>query len=159
MNFKLIIIRGPLGVGKTTISKLLAEKLKAEYLSLDKITDNSSVEGKDGIPVENFMKSNKIIIELVKNSNKPFILDGCFYYQEQIDELKKEFGDKLAIFSLMSDVEKCIQRDSKRNIVYGEDAARYVHMITSKIKAGYEIDNNNLSPEEVVTKILQTIKK
>ncbi len=34
---KIIIIRGPLGVGKTTIAKLLADKIGAQYLSLDKI--------------------------------------------------------------------------------------------------------------------------
>ncbi len=32
-----IIIRGPLGVGKTTVSKLLAKKIEATVIDFDKI--------------------------------------------------------------------------------------------------------------------------
>ena len=34
---KVIIIRGPLGSGKTTIAKEVARKLNAEYISIDSI--------------------------------------------------------------------------------------------------------------------------
>ena len=34
---KIILIRGPLAVGKSTVAKLVAKKINAEYLSLDKI--------------------------------------------------------------------------------------------------------------------------
>ena len=56
---KVIIIRGSLGVGKTTISKLLAKELHAEYLSLDKILKDNNLEGTNGIPLENFLKANR----------------------------------------------------------------------------------------------------
>ena len=111
---KLLLIRGPLGVGKTTISKILAEKLRAEYLSLDKIIDDNNLAGTDGIPLENFLKANEIILELVGKNDKIFIVDGCFYYQKQIDDIEKKFENKIIIFSLVSSVEKCIERDSKR---------------------------------------------
>ena len=42
MNY-FIIIRGPLGIGKTTIAKKLKKILKAEYISMDEIVDNNMI--------------------------------------------------------------------------------------------------------------------
>jgi len=53
-------------------------------------------------------------------------------------------------------VEKCIERDSKREKVYGEDSARFVHMITTKIQAGHEINNTDLSVAETVEKTMNS---
>lgn len=154
---KIIIIRGPLGSGKTTIAKSLADKINAEYISLDKILKNNNLEGKDGIPVENFIKANNIILKKIKDSKKSFIIDGCFYYQEQIDNLKNKFPDNLIFFSLISNVEKCIERNSQRDKVYSKDSVKYVHMITTEIKEGYEIDNTDLSINETLNKIIQEL--
>jgi len=155
---KIIVIRGPLGVGKTTIAKLLADKIGAQYLSLDKILKDNNLEGKDAIPVEKFLKANNIILKTIKNSKNSFIIDGCFYYQEQIDDLKSKFPNDIIFFSLVSSVKKCITRDSQREKAYGKESAEYVHMITTKIKEGYEIDNANLSIPETINKIIEKIK-
>jgi len=156
---KLIIIRGPLGVGKTTVSKLLAQNLQLEYLSLDKIVDDNHLvpANADGIPLESYLKANQIIIDLSNKSKNSFIIDGCFYYQEQIDDLIKKFKNDVEIFTLISHVDKCIERDSKRPKVYGEDSARFIHMITTKIQAGHEIDNTDLTIDETVEKIIEKI--
>jgi len=157
MKNKLIVIRGPLGVGKTTVSKILTQNLNIEYLSLDQILKDNDLEGTDGIPLKNFLKGNKIISEIANKSKNSFIIDGCFYYEEQINDLKKKFDNDVIIFTLNSDVEKCIERDSKRTKVYGEDSARFVHMVTTKIQVGHKIDNSNLSIEETVEKIMNII--
>lgn len=153
---KLIIIRGPLGVGKTTVSLILAQKFQAKYISVDQILDDNKLVAPDadGIPLDSYLKANEIILDIASKSENSLVVDGCFYYQEQIDDLKNKFNNDVAIFSLVSDVEKCIERDSKRAKIYGEDSTRYVHMMTTKIKAGYEIDNNNLTIEEAVEKIM-----
>src|SRR3989339_904027 len=137
---KIIIIRGPLGVGKTTVAKILSRNLNADYLSLDQILKENNLESVDGIPLKNFLTANEIICNLVNNSEKSFIIDGCFYYQEQIDDLVNKFTNDIEIITLLSDVEKCIERDS----------TRYVHMITTKIKVGHEINNTDLTAEETV---------
>ena len=154
---KIIIIRGPLGVGKTTIAKLLADKIGAQYLSLDKILKDNNLEGKDAIPVEKFLKANNIILKTIKNSKNSFIIDGCFYYQEQINDLKSKFPNDIMFFSLISGVEKCIERDAQRDIVYGKESTEYVHMITTKIKEGYEIDNTDLSIPETLNRIIKNL--
>ncbi len=156
---KLIIIRGPLGIGKTTVSLLLSQNLHLEYLSLDKIVDDNKLvpPNSDGIPLESYLKANEIILQLASKSKNSFIIDGCFYYQEQIDDLTKKFDNNVAIFTLTSHVEKCIERDSTRSKVYGEDSARFVHMVTTKIQAGHEINNTDLTVEETVEKIMEKI--
>lgn len=157
---KIIVIRGPLGVGKTTVSKILAQNLHAEYISLDKILDDNNLipPDADGIPLETFLKANEIILDLANNSKNTLIVDGCFYYQEQIDDVLKKFDNTIFIFTLICDVETCIERDSKRSDVYGEDSARFVYMITTRIKAGFEINNADLTAEETVEKIMEKIK-
>jgi len=69
---KLIIIRGPLGVGKTTVSKILSQKLHAEYLSLDKILDDNNLipPDSDGVPLESYLKANEIIHDIANNKEK-----------------------------------------------------------------------------------------
>jgi shikimate kinase len=156
---KLIVIRGPLGVGKTTVSKILSQNLHLEYLSLDKIIDDNHLVAPDtdGIPLESYLKANEIILDLAHKSENSFIIDGCLYYQEQIDDLIKKFENNVEIFTLTSHVDKCIERDSKRPKVYGEDSARFVHMVTTKIQAGHKIDNTDLTVEETVKKIMEKI--
>ncbi len=156
---KLIIIRGPLGVGKTTVSNVLAHNLRLEYISLDQIIDDNKLvpANPDGIPLESYLKANQIILDRATKDQKSFIIDGCFYYQEQIDDLIKKFDDDIEIFTLTSHVDKCIERDSKRPNAHGEDSATFVHMITTKIKAGHEIDNTNLTVDETVAKIMATL--
>ncbi len=155
---KIIVIRGPLGVGKTTISKLLAEKLRAEYLSVDEILNKNGLDGPDGISVENFLKANEIIFKLVNNSEKIFILDGNFYYREQINDLKQKIGDQIIFFTIISPLEKCLERDTRREKSLGEASTRFVYEITTKITEGFEIDNSDLTAEETVEKIMEILE-
>lgn len=154
---KVIIVRGPLGVGKSTVSKMLAKEIHAKYISLDKILKENELEGKDGISVENFIRANEIIINSIKDTSKPIIIDGCFYYQEQIDDIKKRSKD-VQIFTITSTLNKCIERDANRKNPLGKASAEYVYMITTKIKAGIEIDNTDLSVKETTEIILDKIK-
>ena len=97
-----IIIRGPAGVGKTTIAKKLARNLDADYFSFDEIMEINKLDTiiGEGIPSENFVKANEILLDLIKNK-KRVVLDGCFYRKEQIDHLLNNLkGDKISKRSL-----------------------------------------------------------
>ncbi len=154
---KVIVIRGPLGVGKTTVAKILTDKIQGEYLSLDKILKDNNLDGEDGIPIENFLSANEKIYQLTRGRRNTIIIDGCFYYKEQIDDLIKRFDNEVIFISLSAHVEKCIERDSQRQNSYGEDSARFVHMITSKVNHGYEIENSILSIDETIDKIMNIL--
>ena len=53
-----ILIRGPLGVGKTTVARALAEQVGGLYVSVDGILAEHGLDKVEGecITVENFIK-------------------------------------------------------------------------------------------------------
>ena len=158
-----IIIRGPLGIGKTTIAKALAKILNAEYISIDKVLEENNLDREDNnfVP-EDFIKANEIILPKVKEGlakGKIVIFDGCFYFKEQIEHLKKNIPKKGFVFNLKAQIETCVDRDSKRDGVYGEKAAREVHELVSKFDYGTNIDTNNKTKNEVVKEILSYLPK
>ncbi len=154
-----IIIRGPLGIGKTTISKQIAKELNADYISVDKVIEDNGLDKKDSnFTPEDFLKANQIILEYIKNKDNfsYFIIDGCFYFIEQIENLKKSL-DNLFVFNLKATLNECIKRDSQRKKSYGEKSTQEVFNLVSKFDYGVNIDANNKTESQVVKKILSFI--
>ncbi len=155
-----LIIRGPLGIGKTTISKLLSKRLKAKYFSMDKVLSDNKLDkrGKEPcIPAKNFIKANNLILPEIKNSLKNsqiVILDGCFYHKKQITDLERKLKFKHFVFDLKAPLEICIKRDSKRKEVYGKGAAQAVYNLVSKFNYGIAINTKEKSENQVVKEIL-----
>ncbi len=89
----LIIIRGPLGSGKTTIAKELAKKLNAKYFSIDDtIDENKLADDKEQgyISQKSFHTANEILIPQINKTlaqNIPVVIDGNFYWKTQIEDL------------------------------------------------------------------------
>ena len=55
-----IIVRGPLGVGKSTIAKRLAKALKAEYISIDSALEKYDLAKTDSdYTPKDFIRANK----------------------------------------------------------------------------------------------------
>jgi len=158
-----IIIRGPLGIGKTTIAKSLAKRLNAEYISIDKVLEENSLNRKDSnYLVSDFIKANEIVLDKVKkalNLKKIVIFDGCFYFKEQIEHLEKNLPFKDYTFTLKAPVEACIKRDSKRKMIYGEEAARAVYNLVFKFDYGINIETENKTESQVIRKILTYLNK
>ena len=157
-----IIIRGPLGIGKSTIARKLSKILNAEYISIDKVLEENNLDKADNnFTPEDFIKANEIILPQIKKdlANKVIILDGCFYFKEQIEHLKKNLQFKHFIFNLKAPVEVCIVRDAGRKRVYGEKAAREVYELVSKFSLGINIDTENKTENQVIREILSFLPK
>lgn len=157
-----IIIRGPLGIGKSTIATLLAKKLDAEYISVDKVLEQNGLDKEDNnYTPEDYIKVNKILMPQAKKSlsaRRTLIFDGCFYFKEQIENLIESLKTKHYVFTLKAPVKVCIARDARRKQVYGKEAAQAVHCLVSKFDYGISIDTNNKTSEEVVQEILKKLK-
>lgn len=156
---ELIIIRGPLGVGKTTIANELAKKLSAVNFSVDGALEKigyKNIEGA-GISIEDFIRVNNSMLPQIKQAleqSKPVIIDGCFYHKEQIEHLKENISASISVFTLKASIDTCIRRDKHREKSYGEDAAQAVHGMVSKFDEGTVVDTENMTTGEVVDKIL-----
>ena len=157
MDFN-IIIRGPAGVGKSAISKRLAEVLNGHYISYDDIMEEhklDTIEG-DGISSENFIKANNLVLPLIEE-HKIVILDGCFYREKQLNHLLENLKKKVYIFTLKADIDECLTRNKKRKDPMTEDAIIEVYNLVSSLEKGINIDTKGKSIEEVVEEIISKI--
>ena len=141
-----IIIRGPLGSGKSTISKRLSVSLKAKCISIDRILEEHNLEKweKGYISQDSFLKVNEIAaakaIRLLEKG-VVVIFDGNFYYKSQIKDLVKRLGKhKPFVFTLKIPLKVCIERDSKRKKPLGAEAATDVYRKSTEFDYGIGID-------------------
>lgn len=159
-----VIIRGPLGCGKSTMAERISKKLKAEYVPIDKILDEQDLtkEWEDGyISQKSFLKANLIVASQAKKSLKsgvPVVFDGNFYWKSQIDDLIKRLDFPHYVFTLKASLEVCIKRDSLRGKRHGEDAARAVYKKSTGFDYG-TIININRPLDECVKDVLSYLPK
>jgi len=158
-----IIIRGPLGIGKSTIAKKLSKILKAKYISLDRVLDKHDLDKEEGyISQKNFLKANEISIPKAKkilNKGKIVVFDGNFYWKSQIKDLIEKLKYPNFIFTLKAPLSVCIERDSKRKKKLGMAAAKAVYKKSIKVKHGKIIDTENKTSSEVVKEIIYYLRK
>lgn len=157
-----IIVRGPLGSGKTTISKALAARLSADHISVDEVLDQhgSDKDNEQGfISQKSFKRANDFIAEMAKpllDAKKPIVIDGNFYWQSQIDDLTEKLVYPHAIFSLDVPLEVCVKRDAERDNSLGADATKVVYGKTISVEAGRKIDATK-DVEDVVTEMIDIL--
>ena len=159
-----IIIRGPLGIGKSTVSQRLAKKLKAKYVSIDIILEKTKLDKvgpeEECIPSKNFIKAQESIISESKGllgKGKIVIFDACFYHKEQIDHLIKNLPFRNYVFTLKAPLKICIDRDEKRGKTLGKDATEAVHNLVSRFDYGIVIETENKTEEQTLKEILSHI--
>ena len=157
-----IIIRGPLGCGKSTIAKKLAKSLKADYIAIDMILDENNLE-KDievgYISQKSFIRVNEIVASKARQileSKKPVVFDGNFYWKSQIEDLVKRLDFPHYIFTLKAPLDICIERDKKRLKTHGEDAVRAVYKKSTEFDFGTLIDVNK-PLDKCVTEVLSNL--
>jgi len=152
-----VIIRGPAAVGKSTISKIVAERIGALYISFDEILSKynlDTIEG-DGISVDNFIKGNEIALDMIKQLKpKTILLDGCFYRESQMEHILKNIKGKHFIFTLKAKVDECVLRNRQRGSSMPEGAIYDVFKLVSKKDYGIVIDTSGKTINRVVEEIL-----
>lgn len=141
-----VIIRGPLGCGKSTISEELSKRINGKYFAVDRILDehNLTKDKEAGyISQRSFKKVNEIIVPQAKeilNAGTPIVFDGNFYWKSQIKDLISRLDSKHFVFTLKAPLDVCIERDNKRNKTHGEMAAKVVHKKSIEFDYGILID-------------------
>jgi len=143
-----VIIRGPLGCGKSTISERLSKILNATHLLVDRVLEEHDLE-KDWeagyISQKSFKRANEIIApqaQKILDSGRPVVFDGNFYWKSQVEDLISKLDFPHYVFTLKAPLEVCIERDKNRNKTHGEDAARAVFKKSTEFEYGTIIDIN-----------------
>ena len=111
-----MVIRGPLGVGKSTVAAALAQTIGAHHISIDKVLEEHEIEewDDDRISLRSFLRANAIAVEQAHRAleaGQPLIFDGCFYWREQLDDLAKRLDRDLLVFTLDAPLPVCVGRD------------------------------------------------
>ncbi len=141
-----VVIRGPLGIGKSTVAARLAQKIKAQHFFIDNlISENNLEKDIEGgyISQKSFIRANELIeprAREVLKRGRPIVIDGNFYWKSQLDDLKKRLPYPQYVFTLRAPLEVCIARDRERNAPHGEDAARVVYTKSTEFHYGISID-------------------
>lgn len=152
-----VILRGPLGVGKTTVARRLAERLGASVVSIDRLLEVHDLEQwEDGyISRASFLRANALAAAEAGPSlaeGRPVLFEGNFYYPEQIDDLIDRLASRPFVFTLKAPVATCIERDAHRERPLGEQGAREVHAKVTAFDRGIGIEATR-PLEEVVAEI------
>jgi predicted kinase len=165
MASKVIIIRGPLGVGKSTISMQLATQLSGLYIPLDDVVDRLGLDkvppDAECIPANSFLTAIRSVLPQLKHAmarGQVAIVDAGFYHREMIDALESHFPGKVVTVTLDAPLDVCIMRDREREKSLGEDSARAVHMLVSRFSAGTRIDATQ-PKEAIIAKIIALLSE
>ena len=151
-----VIIRGPLGCGKSTIAKKISKILKAKYFAVDMVLDEYGLtKDKEAgyISQRSFKKANEIIspqAKAVLDKEISIVFDGNFYWKSQIEDLISKLNFPHYVFTLKAPLKVCIERDTERGKTHGKDATRAVYKKSTEFDYGTIIDINR--PLEVCVK-------
>lgn len=155
-----LIVRGPLGVGKTTVSGNLALAMGAKHIEIDEALELFENEWEDGfISQASFIRANELVVPVAREqleAGRRVIFDGNFYHLSQLEDLFHRLEFEHMVFTLTAPLGVCIQRDSSRELSYGAAAATDVYRKTTELDYGTSIDATK-SLEEVVDEIISRI--
>jgi len=160
-----IIIRGPLGVGKSTIAERLSKSLDAEYVPIDTVLEKHGLDKVDKdaecIPLANFIKADEMVLPRIKErlkNGRNVVFDACFYHKEHIDHLINSLPYAHYVFTLKAPLAVCIKRDGERKKNHGTDAADAVYSLVSRFDYGTIIETGGKAVDQIIKEILSHLK-
>lgn len=171
-----ILIRGPSGVGKSTIARKLAKKLpqKTAHINVDVFPHELIVDWEE-IPITerlDIMYENAYFAtELFLKKDYNVVIDGGFSIGEDFTllrkflELAKRYNKKPEVVELIASLEELINRAKKRNRL--EDTENNFEIIKHRLNSFVEsnlknkilINTDKKKTEIIVLEILKRVQK
>lgn len=162
-----LLIRGPVGVGKTTTVRALQKRLKeaghkAYCLSFEHFRAQHNLL----IPTyENKKRGLELLIpELQQRINDGYLVvfEGVFYEKEFLDYIRDNLGVNYLQINLFAEKSTCLARDAQRNKSRGvtnvEETWEFLKRENNKDNKEITLSTENLSVDEVVNKILKLLQ-
>ncbi len=170
MKYKKIALIGMMGSGKSTISKLLSQKLGYALSELDEIFEQqekiSIKEYFKNFGEESFrLKETKILKNEIANENIIISCGGGIVLKKENQEIL--FNPDILTVYLETDVENIYNRikfDSSRPLLQVQNPKKEIEKILNSRKNLYEkaqakIQTSNKQPDEITKEILEIIWK
>ena len=158
-----------MGVGKSTIGKNLAKKLKYNFVDVDRIIE---IKEKSSINLifknkgENYFRkieSDITLLELKKN-NSVISLGGGAFQNNLIRKSAKKLSISFWLDVPLNELIKRLKKSSQRPLLYKkniEETVKKIYFERKRIynEADYRIKSNSLKSDEIVKKILNLYEK
>ena len=140
-----MVIRGPLGSGKSTLSLRLSKRVGGVYISIDRILEENGLEEwhEGYISERSFLRANDFAVRLAQPSLRrgiPVVIDGNFYWQRVVEDLLGRLAYPHVVFTLELPLSFCIARDAGRVPSYGREATKAVFDKTTTFDVGELVD-------------------
>ena len=162
---KNLLLTGMMGVGKSTIGKRLAKKLKFKFVDIDKIiekTEKKTIGEIFEIKGEDYFRKieKKITLDVLKKSNSVIALGGGAFINPTI---RKESENSSISFWLDLKLDSLLIRlknAKKRPLLNQENLKETINKIYSERKkiynkSDFRIKCNSMSMEQIVSKIIK----
>ncbi len=162
---KSLILTGMMGVGKSTIGRLLAKKLAVRFIDIDKIIEKQekkSIKKIFEVFGETYFRKleEKTTLKLIQNKESVIALGGGAFINSKI---RREILRNCCSIWLNSKIEILIRRYKKNNkrplldLKNLESDVKKIFQARKKIYAqsNFKINCDNMKKEEIVQKILK----
>ena len=166
---KNLTLTGMMGVGKSTIGRNLAKKLKYNFIDIDKI-----IEAKEGMPISSIFKNksecyfrkveNDVTLSEIKKNNSVISLGGGAFLNNAIRKNVKKMSVSFWLDVPIEELIKRLQKGRQRPLLYKKNMRETVKKIYFDRKriyneADYKIKCHSLNSEQIVEKILNIYEK
>ena len=158
-----------MGVGKSTIGKNLAKKLKYKFIDVDKL-----IEAREGSSINSIFKNKSesyfrkieseiTLLELKKN-NSVIALGGGAFLDSAIRKNTKKLSTSFWLDLQIDDLIKRLKKNRQRPLLYNKniaETAKKIYFDRKKIykEADYRIKCDSLKSSEIINKILDLYEK
>ena len=158
-----------MGVGKSTIGKILAKKLNYNFVDVDKL-----IESKENLSINLIFKNKgenyfrkieyKVVLSELKNNNSVISLGGGSFLNNAIRKNAKKLSTSFWLDVPVEELIKRLKKNKKRPLLLNNNLSETVKKIyfdRKKIynEADYRIKCNSLRSGEIVNKILNLYEK
>ena len=166
---KNLILTGMMGVGKSTIGRMVAKKLKYSFIDIDKL-----IEAKEGCSInlifknkgENYFRriENNITLQELKRNNSVISLGGGAFLNKSIRRNVKKFSVSFWLDISVVLLIKRLERTKNRPLLYKKnlkDVVKKIYLERKKTynEAEFKIVCNYLKSSEIVNKVLKLYEK
>ncbi len=161
---KTIVLTGMMGSGKTSVGKLLAEKISSEFTDID-----FEIEKKYGITISEIFANfgekyfrkieSEMILDVFKSENMVISLGGGAFQDDKIREFLLNNSDVFYLKTSAQVILERIKNDKSRPLLCDNMNVEKINELieirkTNYESASYTVDTDNLSQQKVVENIL-----
>ena len=164
-----IIITGFMGTGKSVVAKELAQKLKMEFIDMDRI-----IEERRGMSIADVFagngekyfreQENKLVKEISKKENTVIATGGGTLLSLDNSRMLGQKGQIICLYADSQTIYNRVNKKNNRPLLIRENVLSEINRLLEERKEAYnnftiKIDTTNLNVQEVADKIITLLRR